>query len=170
MIVDYDELMYKNVVWHSYEIYYKDFEKALEDFNDKLVNAELTVNGPLFYGLNNIPHDEIMQVDIYMPVEQSFVAKDADLNFQSYFYIDNMIMTRITSDFETNIELAYDELLKYTKENDYNIISPMYHVVKEDDELQWVELKAKIYSEADFEEDLEEEAEFWDRHLNLQDE
>ncbi|QUW20800.1 DUF5085 family protein [Sporosarcina sp. Marseille-Q4063] len=166
MIVDYEELMYKNVVWHSYEIYYKDFEKALEDFNEKLVKAKLTVNGPLFYGLNNIPRDEIMQVDIYMPVQQSFVAKDTDLNFQSYFYIDNMIMTRITGDFETKTELAYDKLLKYSMENDYNIISPMYHVVRGDDEIQWVELKAKIYSEADFEEDLEEEAEFWDTLLN----
>lgn len=166
MIVDYEELMYKNVVWHTYEIYYKDFEKALEDFNQKLISANLTVNGPLFYSLNNIPHDEIMQVDMYMPVEQSFVGKESDLHFQSYFYIDQMIMTRITGDFETNTEFAYDELLKYCLEHEYIIVSPMYHVIRGDDEIQWIELKAKIYSEEDFYEDLEEETEFWNTNLN----
>lgn len=165
MIVDYDELMYKNVVWHSYEIYYKDFEKALEDFNKKLVEAELTVKGPLFYSLNNIPLDEIMQVDIYMPVEQAYVPKDVDLNFQSYLYIDQMIMTRVKGDFETNTEFAYDKLLKHAMEYEFKIVSPIYHIMRGDDEMQWIELKAKVYSEMDFYDDLEEETEYWEAVL-----
>lgn len=145
MIVENEAIMYKNVVWHSYEIHSSQFEKALNDFNEKLVKANLTIVGPLFYGLKNIPDGEVLAVDIYMPVEQSYVAKDGVLNFQSYFYIDDMVMTRVKGNVEVNTESAFDELLRYTIDKNYTIVSPIFHIIRGDDEIQWVELKVKVF-------------------------
>lgn len=166
MVVEYETIMYKNVVWHTYEIHYSQFQRALEDFNDKLVRANLTVTGPLFYALNNIPLDEIMWIDIYMPVEQSYVPKDMDLHFQSYFYIDQMLMTRVKGNFEVNTEFAYQKLLQYAIDNEYKVVSPIFHVMRGDDEMQWVELKAKVFSEND-DDFFEKEAKSWDQLLSM---
>ena len=145
MIVENETIMYRNVVWHSYEIQSSQFEKALNDFNEKLVKANLTIIGPLFYGLKNIPDGEILAVDVYMPVEQSYLAKDENLNFQSYFYIDDMLMTRVKGNMEVNTEFAIDDLLRYAIDKDYGIASPIFHIIRGDDEIQWVELKVKVF-------------------------
>jgi len=147
MVVDFETIMHKNVVWHTYEIHYRQFELAMEDFNNKLVKANLTVAGPLFYALYNIPFDERMLIDIYMPVEQSYVSKDSDLYFQSYFYIDEMIMTRVREDFEAKTELAYDELFQFAAKHNYKVNSPIYHILRGDDEGEWVELKVRVFKE-----------------------
>lgn len=147
MVVDFETMMYKNVVWHTYEIHFSQFELAMEDFNAKLVKAKLTVAGPLFYALHNIPFDEKMLIDIYIPVEQSDIPKDSDLFFQSYFYIDEMLMTRVRDNFEVKTEKAYDELFQYAIQNDYQINSPIFHILRGDDEGEWVELKVRVYKE-----------------------
>ena len=147
MVVDFETMMYKNVVWHTYEIHFSQFELAMEDFNVKLVKANLTVAGPLFYALHNIPFDEKMLIDIYIPVEQSDIPKDSDLFFQSYFYIDEMLMTRVRDNFKVKTEKAYDELFQYAIRNDYQINSPIFHILRGDDEGEWVELKVRVYKE-----------------------
>lgn len=158
MVIENETIMHKNVVWHTYEIHYKQLEMALEDFNDKLVNAGLTVTGPLFYALYNMPLDERMLIDVYMPVEQSYVPESTDLKFQSYFYIDQMLMTRVKGDFEANTEQAYDELFRYAISRDYKIISPIFHFFKGDDQLNWVDLKIKVYQE----DETEDQSDEWD--------
>lgn len=149
MVIEGENIMFRNVVWHSYEIHYSDFENALDDFNHKLVQAGLTINGPLFYALHNAPLEEIMNIDFYMSVEQAYVGRDTRLLFQSYFYIDDMLMTRVKGNFEVNTEHAYEKIFNYAITNNLQITSPMYHIFRGDDELQWVELKIKVFSEAD---------------------
>ncbi|WP_018662586.1 DUF5085 family protein [Heyndrickxia acidiproducens] len=147
MVVEYETIAYRNVVWHTYDIHVSQFEMALEDFNEKLTAAHLTVKGPLFYVLYNIPFDERMLIDIYMPVEQSNIPKDSDLTFQSYFYIDQMLMTRVKGQFASDTEKAYDELFRHVIENDEKISSPIFHILRGDEEIQWVEIKIKVFKE-----------------------
>lgn len=157
MVVEYETIEYRNVVMSTYDIHVSQFEMALEDFNEKLTDAHLTVKGPLFYALYNIPFDERMLIDIYMPVEQSNVPKDTDLTFQSYFYIDQMLMTRVKGQFEANTEKAYDELFRHVMENGYKISSPIFHILRGDDEMQWVEIKIKVFEDDDEADDLKQE-------------
>ena len=146
MVIEYETIMHKNVVWHTYEIHYSQLNQALEDFNEKLVGAGLTVKGPLFYALYNIPLDERILIDIYMPVEQSYVSADkTDLMFQSYFYMDDMLMTRVINNFEMKTEHALAGLLQYAVLEGYEIISPIFHIFRGDESSNWVELKAKVY-------------------------
>ena len=137
--------MYRNVVWHSYKLHYADFERALEDFNQKLVNAHLTISGPLFYALHNVPLDEMMEIDIFVPVEQTYVSREKTLLFQTYFFIDGMLMTRMKGDYEENTEVAYAEIFHFVKDNNLQITSPIFHILRGDDEVQWVDLKVKVF-------------------------
>jgi len=159
MVIEGENIMYRNVVCHSYEIHYTDFEKALDDFNEKLVQAGLTINGPLFYALHNAPLEEIMDIDIYIPVEQQYVDPATNLLFQSYFYIENMLMTRVKEDFNVNTEKAYEEIFRYAIDVNLQIASPMYHIIRGDEELQWVDLKIKVFSEDDEDDSLSEREE-----------
>jgi hypothetical protein len=82
-----------------------------------------------------------------MPVEQSNIPKDSDLTFQSYFYIDQMLMTRVKGQFASDTEKAYDELFRHVIENDEKISSPIFHILRGDEEIQWVEIKIKVFKE-----------------------
>lgn len=169
MVIENETIMHKNVVWHTYEIHYSQLNVALDDFNEKLVNAGLTVKGPLFYALYNIPFDERILIDIYMPVEQSYVsAEKTDLMFQSYFFIDDMLMTRVNNNFEINTEHALDELLRYAIQQEYQIISPIFHIFRGDNVSNWVELKAKVYREEE-KEDAFDDSEFSEPIFSLLD-
>lgn len=85
--------MYRNVAWDSYTVHYTEFDKAIEEFNHQLVAAELTINGPLFYALHNVPLDEVMEIDIYVPVEQTYVSWEKGLLFQTYLYIEERLIS-----------------------------------------------------------------------------
>ena len=46
MVIEGENIMFRNVVWHSYEIHYTNFEHAIDTFNHKLVHDKLANNGP----------------------------------------------------------------------------------------------------------------------------
>lgn len=56
-------------------------------------------------------------------------------------------MTRVRDNFEVKTEKAYDELFQYAIRNDYQINSPIFHILRGDDEGEWVELKVRVYKE-----------------------
>src|SRR5699024_6115379 len=122
MVIEEETIMYRNVVWHSYEFHYTAFENVIEDFNEKLKAAKLSINGPLFYSLNNVPLDENMDIDLFMPVEQSYVPRETNLLFQTYFYIDEMLMTRVKGNFEVNTELGYEKLFTHALQHDLQVV------------------------------------------------
>jgi|SRR5699024_8934568 len=144
MVIEEEMIMYRNVVWHSYECHYSDFENVLSDFSDKVTNATLTINGPLFYALKNVPLDKMMEVDIFIPVEQSYVLNDMPLRMQTYYYVDNMLMTRVIDNVEEKTEKAYAKLLNYATEHGLEVVSPIFHEFKGDEEFHWVEIKVKV--------------------------
>lgn len=167
MVIEDETLMYRNVVWHTYEIHYSDFDKVIDDFDNKLVAAGLTINGPLFYALHNPPLEEVMLIDMFIPVEQNDVSPQTNLRFQSYYFIDQMLMTRVTGDVEKETEASYEKLFRFIIQNDMQIVSPIYHIFRGDDELQWVDLKVKAILEAGENKRLEEE--FMEKHINQAD-
>lgn len=144
MVIEEETIMYRNVVWHSYECHYSDFENIIVDFSQKVTDAALTINGPLFYALKNVPLDEMMDVDMFIPVEPSYIPKEAPLRLQTYYYIDHMLMTRVIDNHEQKTEEAYAKLFNYAIEHDLEVISPIFHEFKGDDEFHWVEIKVKV--------------------------
>lgn len=155
MVIENDFMMYKNVVSHTYYLHYSKFNDALEDFNHKLVLAHCEINGPFFYALHNMPFDEHMLIDVYIPVVSPILPGTADLNFQSYFYIDNMLTTRVKGNFEIATEYSYEELLLHAAENNYELNSPIFHIFRDDGDRQWVDIKVKVVLAEDQQEEGE---------------
>src|SRR5690625_6718060 len=92
MVIEDETLMYRNVVWHTYEFHYSDFNKVIHDFDDKLVAAGLTINGPLFYALHNPPLEEVMLFDMFIPVEQNDVSPLTNLRFLFYCLLYHILL------------------------------------------------------------------------------
>lgn len=118
MINNQDSIRYRNVLSRKYRFHYSDMNKAIEDFMEKLSELKATGKGPFFYSLNNVPMDEIMNVEFFMPVREDYVDTKDIMEFHSYFSIENMISHSIYDKVEQNTELVYRLLLDYIEENE----------------------------------------------------
>ncbi|MBL3199519.1 DUF5085 family protein, partial [Klebsiella pneumoniae] len=58
--------------------------------------------------------------------------------------VDDMLVKRLTGDYETLTEYAYAEMLQYMEDNELDMISPIYHIFSGDEELQYVEIKIAV--------------------------
>ncbi|MGG0184812.1 DUF5085 family protein [Bacillus rhizoplanae] len=147
MIIEGQSIAYTNVVSKEYYFHYEDMEEAIEDFMSEIAKANLTVKGPMFYALKNIPSDENMYVELFMPVNEDKIPASETIQFRSYYYVDEMLMKRYTGDYEKLTEHVYVEMLQYMEDNNLNLASPIYHVFSGDESLQYVEVKIAVYSE-----------------------
>ncbi|MGG0240022.1 DUF5085 family protein [Bacillus rhizoplanae] len=147
MIIEGQSIAYTNVVSKEYYFHYEDMEEAIEDFMSEIAKANLTVKGPMFYALKNIPSDENMYVELFMPVNEDKIPASETIQFRSYYYVDEMLMKRYTGDYEKLTEYVYAEMLQYMEDNNLNLASPIYHVFSGDESLQYVEVKIAVYSE-----------------------
>ena len=148
MINPHDTIKLTNVISRKYRFYYRDFEKYLKDFIDDVASLQVTVKGPLVYSLHNVPLDEMMNVEFFMPVEQEKVEIIADMNFHSYFFIDSMISTIDLSNAEASTEVAYASLFHYMEEYQLRQATPIFHVVSGDHTLQYTTIKIGTAKEA----------------------
>ena len=141
MINPHDSIKLTNVIARKYRFYYRDFEKYLKDFIDDVISLPVTIKGPLVYSLHNVPLDEMMNVEFFMPVEQDSVEIMTDMNFHSYFFIDQMISTIDLSNAEASTEVAYASLFHYMEEQHLRQTTPIFHVVSGDHTLQYTLIK-----------------------------
>jgi len=147
MIIEGQSIAYTNVVSKEYYFHYEDMEEAIEHFMSEIATANLTVKGPMFYALKNIPSDENMYVELFMPVNEDKIPTSETLQFRSYYYGDEMLMKRYTGDYEKLTEQVYGEMLLYMEDNNLNLASPIYHVFSGDESLQYVEVKIAVFNE-----------------------
>lgn len=147
MIIEGQSIAYTNVVSKEYYFHYEDMEEAIEHFMSEIATENLTVKGPMFYALKNIPSDENMYVELFMPVNEDKIPASETLQFRSYYYVDEMLMRRYTGDYEKLTEQVYGEMLLYMEDNNLNLASPIYHVFSGDESLQYVEVKIAVFNE-----------------------
>ncbi|WP_314067551.1 DUF5085 family protein [uncultured Vagococcus sp.] len=151
MIIPNQKIMYRNVVSKFYKGYANDMQEAFLDFTSELKKEKLTQAAPMFYSvLSNVTHEEML-IEIHVPIEETWLNKKrADMSFLSYFFVDKLLFTRVTEDFEKNTLLAYEELLNMVSENDLEIHAPFFNVPKFDYGKEFVEiyLGAKLTSES----------------------
>ena len=122
-------------------------KEAIEDFMSEISKANLTIKGPMFYALKNIPSDGNMYIELFMPVNEDKIPMSETLQFRSYYYVDEMLMKRYTGDYEKLTEQVYGEMLQYMEDNNLNLASPIYHVFSGDESLQYVEVKIAVFNE-----------------------
>ena len=141
MINPNDTIRHTNVVARKYRFHYKDFDENLTDFMNDIVAQNLTIKGPLFYSINNVPMDEIMNVEFFMPIHEDRVEGMENTYFHSYFNIENMISICVHTNVEVNTEVGYRLLLDYMETKHLQQVTPVFHILSGDRTFQYVFIK-----------------------------
>lgn len=141
MVNPKDSIKYTSVISRKYRFHYKDMEQYLSDFMNDVMKLKATIKGPLFYSLNNIPMDEVMNVEFFMPVHEDYLDVPEDMYFHSYFFIDKMISTCDLANYEASTEAAYGELLHYMESNYLRQATPIFHILSGDRSLPYLFIK-----------------------------
>lgn len=146
MVNPNDSIRFTNVVSRKYRFRYKDMEEVMKDFINDLMKQKVTLKGPLFYSINNVPKHKKINAEFFMPIKEDTVTLMEDMSFHSYFSIENMISYCLYSNFETDTELAYRILIDYMKENKLNQVTPIFHVLSGDRTLQYAFIKVGVFN------------------------
>lgn len=128
MIFLKDNIRYENVLSKNYEFYYKDMSANLEAFLGEIKTMGVHPKGPVFYALNNVPKDERMKVEFFLPVREEIDAGEG-MKFHSYYSVENMMSMRILGDFERKTEETYSAMLQFMQQADLIQITPPYHII-----------------------------------------
>ncbi|UZJ77756.1 DUF5085 family protein [Fictibacillus sp. KU28468] len=147
MIAEDQSIAYSNVVSKEYFFHYSEMENVIKDLLSEIAKAHLTIKGPMFYALKNIPKDENMYIELFMPVHEDKIPSSESLTFRSYYYVDEMLMKRFTGNYENLTEFVYAELFQYMVDNNLNLASPIYHIFGGDESIQYVDVKISVFSE-----------------------
>lgn len=133
-----NKIAYQNVVRKRSKFHYSEMERYYEEFASGIVEAGYTLKGPYLYSLNNVPKDEMVDIEMFFPIQES-VFERKDYQFSSYMEVKSLIKRVVSHDFEILTEQAYAELLETLEMNQLQINTPFYHIVPVNG-LQYVEI------------------------------
>lgn len=127
-----EELAYQNVVSYRAKFHYSKLAEYLESFLADVVEQGGTLNGLCFYSLNNVPMDEMTDIEFFLPIqEDDFDAVDG-MRFHSYFSVSPLARGTVVGDFEANTEYVYALLLASLEKHGLEVNAPFFHVPAED--------------------------------------
>lgn len=126
-----DSIRYENVVTKTAYFHYSEMEKELQAFISAINETGAQIKGPLTYALYNVPRDENMLVEFIMPVFDNDV-KSADLEFHSYYSVEDMASTYVFNNYDVQMEYAYALLLQFLEQHELENSTPIFHVVDQD--------------------------------------
>jgi len=132
MINPSDSIRFINVVSKKVRIHFNEMDATLFEFVEEIRKQKGMVKGPLFYSLNNVPMDEMMNVEMFMPVYEDSLSLPEAMSFHSYYSVENMFSICVYHDFEKFTEQAYRMLFEYMEENNLQQATPIYHVLSGD--------------------------------------
>ena len=113
---------------HIFDVTESDFESVFLNFNKLLERKGVMLKSPLtFCGYQLDLHSNI---EVFIAVNKPFESCE-ELQYRTYFYINNLLQGRITSNnfVKDEIELL-NEMQTFAKENNLTFISPYYHIFK----------------------------------------
>lgn len=140
MINPNDHIQLCSVVSHRYDIHYSEMEQTLQQFLRDVTTAEATINGSFFYALHNMPMDGMMQIEVFVPIEEQSFQIDG-FRFHSYYSVESMISINVVNNFEQYTEKAYVLLFEYLQQHQLLQNTPIYHVVHNDVSFPYMTIK-----------------------------
>ncbi|MBA4535591.1 DUF5085 family protein [Bacillus aquiflavi] len=144
MINPNDSIRYMNVVSKTYHFHYNDIDDIMKRFLTEVVQNTM-IKGPLFYSINNVPMDEMVNAEFFMPIEEDHLELGNEMYFHSYYAVEDMLSICLYDQFEKHTEVAYHMLLEYMEQNDLTQTTPFFHVISGDETLQYVFIKVGVY-------------------------
>ena len=88
MINPNDYIQFRNVVSKKDRFHYKEMETTLRNFFNDITKMGGNVGNTYFYALENIPEEEILQIEVFAPIEEDYIEVKNEMKFHSYFSID----------------------------------------------------------------------------------
>lgn len=137
-VVKVNKIAFQNVVRQRLSFHYSEMEEHLEQFINGIVEAGYQLKGPFFYSLNNVPLNEVIEIELFMPISNDLFSLKG-YNFSTYFEISNLLKTIIKGDLKTLTEIEYAKLIIALEKNDLEMVTPFYHVVPKNG-LEYLEL------------------------------
>lgn len=137
-VVKVNKIAFQNVVRQRLSFHYSEMEEHLEQFINGIVEAGYQLKGPFFYSLNNVPLNEVIEIELFMPISNDLFSLKG-YNFSTYFEISNLLKTIIKGDLKTLTEIEYAKLIIAMEKNDLEMVTPFYHVVPKNG-LEYLEL------------------------------
>lgn len=144
MVNPNDSIRFRNVISKRYKLYNKDIAEVMEAFLTEVSKININIKGPLFYSINDVPNNDIMEMEFFIPIKEDKAEVYDDMDFHSYFSIENMISESIFHDFEKNTEITYTILNEYLKQNKLIQVTPIFHVISGDQTLQYAFIKIGV--------------------------
>lgn len=144
VINPHDNLQASNVLSRMYTFYYEEWQLHLSQFLEEVGALDVSVKGPIFYSLNNVPADGVVKAEFFVPVEEDRPPVAEGIVFRSYFGIDSMISVWLHADFETRAEKAYARLIYYIETNGQKQVTPIFHVISGDREFPYMCIKIGV--------------------------
>jgi effector-binding domain-containing protein len=142
----HDELLAGNVLSRKRTFHYDEWETHLSQFLQDVADMGITVRGPVFYSVNNIPVNEIVNAEFFISIEEDLVSADTDMIFRSYFGIEEMVSICLYDDPENRTEEAYARLLYHIQNNHLQQITPIFHVISGDEDFPYTMIKIGVQS------------------------
>ncbi|MFD0589257.1 DUF5085 family protein [Paenibacillus sp. GCM10027627] len=145
MIINpHDDLQASNVISREYSFHYEELQLHLTQFLEEVNKMRVSVKGPFFYSLNNVPLDEVVKVEFFISIEEDLPKETEGFKFRSYFGIESMISLCLYSNFEMNTEEAYARLLYHIRANGMEQTTPIFHVMSGDHEFPYTYIKIGV--------------------------
>lgn len=118
----------------------------------QIEEAGLTTTNRYVFTILNMFRDELPIYEVGVPVvEDAANFTDTSVSFRSVFFQKDLLLTRITTDFDRQAVLAYTNLKKFAEESGYQIVTPFFNVMTlRDDGTPWyldVSCRAKTQME-----------------------
>ncbi|QNE37232.1 DUF5085 family protein [Leifsonia shinshuensis] len=127
-----ERLAYQNVVSSRETFHFSELAARFEEFASAIAKRGYDPQGPFFYSLNNVPLDEVVDIEMFLPIRQGTFDDEPGLFFHSYFEMSPLLHGVVGGDFENRTEQVYAQLLGILDANGLVINSPFVHVVHRD--------------------------------------
>ncbi|TQR21386.1 DUF5085 family protein [Psychrobacillus vulpis] len=128
MIVENHQIAYRNVASKLYNFLPEEIDTALMDFDSILTSHGYHPTGPIFFSIISDPTAEVMTAQLFLPIAENYFSlpKEEEVNFSSYFNVDNLLMTRVTENYEVQSQVKYWELFNYMNEHNMTQKTPIF--------------------------------------------
>ena len=146
MIVNpHDELLASNVLSRKYTFHFNEWETHFSQFLQEVGDMGVTVRGPVFYSINNVPINETVNAEFFISIEEDLQPSDTDMAFRSYYGIEQMVSICLYDDPINRTEEAYARLLYHIEHSQLQQITPIFHVMSGDEDFQYMMIKIGVH-------------------------
>lgn len=119
----------RNVIRKRRTFHISQMKKELDAFMTAVEETGGHPAGPMVYSLNNVPYDKMLDVEFFLPLEETYLEAEGTV-FSSYFELNNVIMISLDHDYEELTKEAYARLLWTLEQNGQDQNTPFYHVLQ----------------------------------------